>query len=212
MRQSDAHAWAEVWLAGRGWVRVDPTAAVSPARIGSSQRLQAPQGVITQALLGNVSPELALNLRAIWEAVNNRWNQSVLNYTQGKQLDLLKNIGFEAPTWEDLVYLLIASVVFTSLAAAAWTLWERRRQDPWLKMLAAACAHLQKAGVQLAPNSPPRRVAQQLMTQPGANDPQRQAIMDWLLRLEALRYGAPGDQPTDLATLQRELKQLQWPK
>jgi transglutaminase-like putative cysteine protease len=33
VRQSDAHAWAEVWLEGRGWVRVDPTAAVSPARI-----------------------------------------------------------------------------------------------------------------------------------------------------------------------------------
>ncbi len=212
VRQSDAHAWAEVWLRGRGWVRVDPTAAVLPARIGSLQRLQAPQGVITQALLGNVSPALALNLRALWEAVNNRWNQSVLNYTQGKQLDLLKNIGFEAPTWEDLVYLLIGLVVLASLGAALWTLWERHRQDPWLKMLATACARLQKAGMQLAPSSPPRSVAKQLLAQRDGQDAAVQALVDWLLRLEALRYGAPGTERSKLATLQRELKQLSWPK
>ncbi|MDB5846772.1 MAG: transglutaminase, partial [Rhodoferax sp.] len=78
VRQSDAHAWAEVWEAGRGWVRVDPTGAVSPGRIGTLQRLQAPAGVFASAI-GNVNPNLAANLRAAWEAVNNRWNQWVLN-------------------------------------------------------------------------------------------------------------------------------------
>ena len=33
VRNSDAHAWAEAWMPSRGWMRVDPTAAVSPARI-----------------------------------------------------------------------------------------------------------------------------------------------------------------------------------
>ena len=211
VRQSDAHAWAEVWLAQRGWVRVDPTAAVAPDRIGSLQRLQAPRGAIAQALLGNVSPALALNLRAVWEAVNNRWNQSVLNYTQGKQLNLLKNIGFESPSWEDLVYLLIGIVVLASLAGAGWTLWERQRQDPWLKLLATAATRLQQAGIQLDANSPPRRMAQQLVTQRGAHEPSIQAIGDWLLRLEALRYAAPDSQRTHLATLQHEFKQLRWP-
>jgi hypothetical protein len=192
-------------------VRVDPTAAVSPGRVGSLQRLRAPPGVFAQALLGNVSPQLALNLRAVWEAVNNRWNQSVLNYTQGKQLDLLKNIGFKSPTWEDLVYLLIGVVVLASLGAAAWTLWERRRQDPWLRMLATASRRLQKAGVTLTPNSPPRRIAQQLWVQRGTDDGSIQAIGDWLLRLEALRYAAQGNQRTELATLRRELQQLNWP-
>ena len=121
VRQSDAHAWAEVWLSNRGWVRVDPTAAVAPGRIGALQRLQAPRGVIADALLGNVNPALALNLRALWDAVNNSWNQSVLNYTQGKQLNLLRNIGFESPSWEDLIYLLIGIVVLASLSGAAWT-------------------------------------------------------------------------------------------
>ena len=212
VRQSDAHAWAEVWLAGQGWVRVDPTAAIAPGRIGTLQRLTTPRGVIATALLGNVSPELALNLRALWEAVNNRWNQSVLNYTQGKQLNLLRNLGFESPRWEDLVYLLTAIVVFASLVGAAWTLWERRRQDPWLRLLVKAKTRLQKAGLKLAPNSPPRAMAEQLQKQWDAKNGAVRAMADWLLRLEAQRYAPPGSQHARLVTLQREFKQLLWPK
>ena len=61
VRQSDAHAWAEVWQTGQGWVRVDPTSAVAPSRIGSLQRLQAPTGVFAGAL-GAISPDLAARL------------------------------------------------------------------------------------------------------------------------------------------------------
>ena len=212
VRQSDAHAWAEVWLSGRGWVRVDPTAAVAPGRIGSLQRLQAPRGVITEAIFGNVSPALALNLRAVWDAVNNRWNQSVLNYTQRKQLNLLKNLGFESPSWEDLIYLLIGIVVLASLGGAAWTLWERTRQDPWLRLLARVTKRLKNAGVQLAPNSPPRRMAEQLRAELGPAHPAARRIGEWLLRLEALRYAPPAARHERLAALQREFKRQPWPR
>nr|MDP2192601.1 DUF3488 and transglutaminase-like domain-containing protein [Rhodoferax sp.] len=211
VRQSDAHAWAEVWLSGRGWVRVDPTSAVAPGRIGTLQRLQSPRGVFAEALLGNVNPVIALNLRALWDAVNNGWNQWVLNYTQGKQLNLLKNIGFQSPSWEDLIYLLIGIVVLASLGGAGWTLWERSRQDPWLRLLGTAAVRLQKAGIQLAPQSPPRRMAEQLAKQLGRQNPAAMAMHDWLLRLEAQRYAPPGTHSTRLVTLQRELKQLVWP-
>ena len=36
VHQYDAHAWTEVWLAERGWVRIDPTLAVAPERIERS--------------------------------------------------------------------------------------------------------------------------------------------------------------------------------
>jgi hypothetical protein len=208
VRQSDAHAWAEVWLAGRGWVRVDPTSAVAPSRIGSLQRLLAPRGVVASALLGNVSPEFAMNMRALWEAVNNSWNQSILNYSQSKQLSLLKNLGFDSPGWEDLLYLLIGITVLASLSAAAWTLWDRSRHDPWLRLLDKAVAHLKKTGINVTPNSPPRSVAAQLARHASAAQPGAQALTDWLLRLEAQRYAAPGKQRTRLATLHDELKQL----
>jgi transglutaminase-like putative cysteine protease len=212
VRQSDAHAWAEVWLAGQGWLRVDPTAAVAPARTGSFTRLSAPRGVFASAILGQVDPRFALNLRAGWDAMNHRWNQWVLSYTQTRQLDLLKDIGFDAPSWEDLIVLLCAIVVTLSLLAAAWSAWEQQRQDPWLRLLGRARARLSRAGLTLAPHSTARQMARQVLEAAGEAEPAR-AFHDWLLRLEAWRY-AP-DEPRfaarrRLSTLQRELRRLSW--
>jgi protein-glutamine gamma-glutamyltransferase len=204
VRQSDAHAWAEVWLVGQGWVRVDPTSAVSPGRTGTVQRLLAPQSAIAQAL-GAVSPQFTLNLRASWEAMNNRWNQWVLNYTQAKQLNLLRNIGFESPGWEDLSTVLIGIIVAVSLCGAVWTLWERRQRDPWLRLLHDATHQLRRAGLGLAalPAQPtPRQLA-------AALHPAHSQIADWLLCLEACRY-APIS--TSLGTLRAQYRQLSWPK
>jgi protein-glutamine gamma-glutamyltransferase len=205
IRQSDAHAWAEVWLAGRGWVRVDPTSAVAPGRTGTFQRLQAPRGILASAL-GNAAPDLAESLRAGWEALNNSWNQWVLNYTQSKQLDMLKNLGFESPSWEDLSYVLIALIVFVALAGAAWTLWERRQHDPWLRLLARARRRLQGAGVALPDTAPPRQMATVVTARFGE---QGQRLADWLLKLEMQRYArTPAE---SLAALRREFNQLAWP-
>ena len=208
VRQSDAHAWAEVWLAGQGWVRVDPTSAVAPGRTGAFQRLAAPANVFTQAL-STVNPAFALNLRAAWDAMNNRWNQWVLNYSQAKQLDLLRNLGFESPGWEDLSYVLIALVVLVSLVGAAWTLWDRHRQDPWLRLLHQAAKHLQRAGLEPPPQAAPRQLAALVQSGALGSEPQRQALAAWLLRMEAWRY-AP-HKGAALGTLQREFRRLPWP-
>ena len=208
VRQSDAHAWTEVWYAGRGWVRVDPTSAVSPGRTGSFQRLQAPRNAVTQVLAGALSPQVALNLRAFWDAANNRWNQWVLNYSQSKQLDLLRNIGFESPSWEDLSYVLIGIIVAVSLVGAAWTLWERHRQDPWLRLLHHAQRRLARAGLTLPENTPPRHIADLLRQRL----PETTAIplAEWLLRLEAWRYaGQPNAE--SFTSLQRAFRRLPWP-
>ena len=205
VRQSDAHAWTEVWQAGAGWVRVDPTSAVAPGRTGAFQRLAAPRGVVAE-VLGNFSPSLQAQLRATWEAVNNGWNQWVLSYTQGKQLDLLKNIGFESPSWQDLSVLLFVIIVLASLAGAAWTLWERSQHDPWLRLLNRARKHLARAGIDSTPAASPRHLALQVLARQGS---QGQALHDWLMALERQRYSAASaSQPHH----QRALKQLrqQW--
>ena len=215
VRQSDAHAWAEVWLAGQGWVRVDPTAAVAPSRVGTLQRLQAPRGVLGTAI-NTLSPGLSLQLRAMWEAANNAWNQRILNYTQNKQLNLLRNLGFESPSWEDLGRVLAICLALAALFGAAWTRWERQQHDPWLRLLSQAQAHLRRMGIEHPPGTPPRTLAQRLLLSgPGQGQDTHhvQAIHDWLLRLEALRYarndtGEP--QRAGLAQLKREFKQLHW--
>ena len=206
IRQSDAHAWAEVWYEGRGWVRVDPTSSVSPGRTGAFRRLQAPQNVVGQALR-NLNPAFSLQLRATWEAVNNSWNQWVLNYTQSRQLSLLENLGFKSPRWEDLGYVLLALVVFGALSGAVWTLWERSRHDPWLRLLHRVRQRLEQAGVNLSPASGPRHMATAVTARFGQN---ARAVADWLLRLEAQRYArAPHG---SLSTLQNEFNRLPWPR
>jgi protein-glutamine gamma-glutamyltransferase len=208
VRQSDAHAWTEVWLQGQGWVRVDPTSAVSPGRTGSFQRLQAPEGAFAGAVR-TLNPTIAANLRAAWDAVNNRWNQTVLNYSQGRQLDLLKNLGFNAPSWTDLAYVLIGVLVAVSLAGAAWSYWERQQHDPWVRLLTRARTRLEQLGVDAGEQTPPRELARLAKRHFGDTD-FAQSVSLWLLRLEAQRYSPQS--PLTLATLQREFQQLAWPK
>lgn len=205
VRQSDAHAWTEVWLEGRGWVRVDPTGMVAPGRVGTLQRLAAPQGVLTGAI-NAMNPTLAAQMRAAWEALNNSWNQWVLNYTQSKQLDLLRDLGFASPSWEDLGYVLLGLIVAAALAGAAWSYWERTQHDPWLRLLGRVRRRLRRQGLEVSPHLPPRQIATLVTTKFGLN---ARPLEGWLLRLEAQRYSR--NPATDLAVLRHEYKHLAWP-
>ena len=206
IRQSDAHAWAEVWYEGRGWVRVDPTSAVAPGRTGAFQRLQAPQNVVGQALR-NLNPAFSLQLRATWEAINNSWNQWVLNYTQGKQLNLLKNIGFTSPSWHDLSYVLIGIIVLVSLVGAVWSMWERAQHDPWLQLLAKARKKLAKTGIDSTAATSPRQLAALLEKHHGS---EHADLQRWLLQLETQRYGEPKSRQ-NMKQLGQQFKALVWP-
>lgn len=206
VRQSDAHAWAEVWLEGRGWVRVDPTSSVAPGRTGTFQRLPPPRTVFGAAMDTVVDPTLAATLRNAWEAMNNGWNQWVLNYTQSKQLDLLRNLGFASPSWEDLSYLLIGIVVVLAFAGAAWSWWDRQQHDPWLRLLRRARRKLHAAGLETGSAAPPRQIANLVTTRFG---PDARGLAEWLLKLEAQRYAR--DPRANLNALRREFQQLSWP-
>ena len=228
VRQSDAHAWVEVWQAG-SWVRVDPTSAVSPQRIESFQRLATPTGAFGGAInsaLGNVWSTVGFNpliqLRSVWDAVNNTWNQKVLNYTQAKQFELLKNLGFASPSWEDLSYVIIGVLLLVSLAASAWSLWERHQHDPWLRLLATVQTRFMALGIPVSPHTPPRELAQLATLRFGAS---ASALNAWLIKLEAVRYArSPASTNTStnastssslnkskISQLQSELKRLTWP-
>jgi hypothetical protein len=184
---------------------------VAPGRIGTLERLEAPENAIGTSLIA-VSPQLRLTLRALWDATNNQWNQWVLNYGQDRQLNLLLNLGFEAPSWETASYLLIAVVVLTSLLGAAWTLWDGRRQDPWLRLLARAGARLAKGGVLLPQQCTPREMARLTLFQLGDNNAFALAMRDWLLRLEAQRYAPTQGAPERLVTLSRDLQRIPKPQ
>ncbi|MEY5098857.1 MAG: hypothetical protein RJA36_1576 [Pseudomonadota bacterium] len=207
VRQSDAHAWAEVWLEGQGWVRVDPTAAVQPARIGGLGRLRSAPGLLGGTLL-RLDPTLAARLRLAWEAVNNRWNQWVLDYSQSRQLALLERLGWSVPDWTDLVRLLAGLLAGAGLAGAAWALRQQRTLDPWLRLLQRSRRRLQRAGYDIPPEATPRQLAQALAAAgPAGGDSPR--LRGWLLELERQRYD-PGC-AASLGSLRRRWRGLDWP-
>lgn len=205
VRNADAHAWAEVWMEGRGWVRVDPTGAVSPGRVGQFQRLRAPEGAIAAAM-GTLSPGMVQTLRAVWEAVNNSWSQWVLNYSQSRQFDLLKALGFESPSWQDLSTVLGILIMIAASGGGLWTLWERSQHDPWLRLLARVRQRLAQAGLALPETLPPRSMAQQVTAHFGES---ASGVAAWLLRLEQVRYAPEPAQ--QFGALRREFNTLPWP-
>ena len=194
VRNSYAHAWAEVWFAGRGWVRVDPTAAVAPERVSASRSLRAQPGVVAGAIAA-VSPALMLQLRRTWEQVNNRWSQWVLNYSRSQQFDLLKNFGVRSPTWEDLAYLLIGLLSGASLVGAAWAWFDRHRRDPWQRLRARLLQRLDTLGIDAAAHDAPRTLATRVRRQLGAAGEAVAAQLDLLDQQRYGRHAAPLPDP-----------------
>ena len=185
VRNSNAHAWAEVWMPQRGWVRVDPTAAVAPGRVQRSQRLAPAPGLVAGAM-NTLDPALAQRLRAAWETVNNRWNQWVLNYSRGQQFDLLRKLGVQSPDWADLAQALIVLLCGVALAGALWAWWDRHRQDPWQRLQQRVGQRLQALGVAVQPHHGPRERARQVRATLGAAG---EALAQQLDALDRARYG-----------------------
>lgn len=187
VRQRNAHAWAEIWQPGEGWLRMDPTAAVAPERVQRGRSL-APRPGLMAGAVDSLSPALATRLRNAWEAVNNRWNQWVLNYSRGQQFDLLRELGFESPSWEDLAKLLIGLLCGGALAGAGWAWWDRHHQDPWQRLQARVLRRLQALGVAVAPHHPPRERAARARAALGSAGQEVAALLE---ELERQRYGGP---------------------
>jgi hypothetical protein len=188
VRNSHAHAWTEVWFEGRGWVRVDPTAAVAPERVAASRPLRPQPGAVAAALEA-VSPALLARLRATWERTNNRWNQWVLNYSRNDQFDLLQRLGFRTPDWVDLAYVLLALLTASGVAGAAWALWDRRRRDPWQRQARRIAKTLARLGIPAHAHETPRTLAERVRAALGARG---EALATALGALELLRYGRQG--------------------
>ena len=188
VRQRNAHAWAEIWQAGTGWIRIDPTAAVAPDRVQRGRSLRPPQGLVAGAM-SSMNPALADQLRRQWEGLNNRWNQWVLSYARGQQFDLMKALGFEAPSWQDLAVLLTLLLCGGALGGAVWAWWDRRRQDPWQRLQQRIQARLLLLGVTVQAHHAPRARAALVRATLGLRGG---ALADTLDALDASRYARLG--------------------
>lgn len=159
VRQSDAHAWAEVWVDGRGWVRVDPTGAVAPERIESGLEEALPDG---EFLPGEYlrSFDFLISLRDSWDAMDTAWNRFFLGYGPEMQREFVQLLGLE-PDWQSLVTVLMVVVLLMLLALAAWLVYthQPRPVDAARREWDRFCALLAREGVAPMPTEGPQDLA-----------------------------------------------------
>lgn len=203
VRQSDAHAWSEVFIGGRGWIRVDPTALSVPGRVDAGLARAVPAGAALPLLM---RPELAWlrTLRYNWEALTHQWNLQVLGYNPDRQRELLSLLGMKNADWRELASTLLATLGVFVLGLFAWMLRRMVRPDPVQSAWNRFCRKLGAKGVARSPHEGPRdyseRAARSL---PSAGEPIRRIAALYI----ALRYGA-AQPPEGTAELRRRVREL----
>jgi transglutaminase-like putative cysteine protease len=187
VRQSAAHAWDEVWIEGRGWQRIDPTAAIAPERVEKGLNPDpAADNFPAQDFQDSYSWLEDLRLRL--DAFQQFWRERILHFDQKSQLSLLSRLHIPQPDEHKLVAVLAASLSL----AMAWLTWQVRRelkfrtQDAVVRGYLRLCARLAEAGLPRAAHegaeSYAARVAA-LRPDLGA------AVIALCRRYTALRYG-----------------------
>ncbi|HEY3784969.1 MAG TPA: DUF3488 and transglutaminase-like domain-containing protein [Steroidobacteraceae bacterium] len=190
VRQSDAHSWAEVWLEGRGWARVDPTGVVEPERLRRGILDLLPNAVSAPARFVWSRPWLNAALER-WDALNAWWNERVVRFNYEDQLGVLANLGFNSPGVRQLGWVFAAALI----AWLAWIAWQLGRAPlaPMPDRLARAygrlCRKLTRAGLGRESTQGPLAYAQEIER---ARPDLAEAIRPLLMRYADLRFGASG--------------------
>ncbi len=157
IRQSEAHAWSEVWLEGRGWVRVDPTAAVAPQRVENGLEAALSEG--GEALPGRFLRGNALltQLRLAWDAANTFWNSQVVAFGEAQQRWLLERLNIGDADWEELGIALVLALVAFFASMSAYLAWRfrPRGKDALAQIYEQLCRKLARRGLPRAAHEGP---------------------------------------------------------
>jgi transglutaminase-like putative cysteine protease len=153
VRQSDAHAWAEVWLDGAGWLRVDPTSAIAASRVerGADAGANADERLVSRWQRN--TPWL-IETRLRLDALRQLWRERILLFDQDSQQHVLEWLNIPEPDGEKLVIVLAAALVLVML----WLTWQVRREtnptpkELLLRAYARLCAKLAAAGMPRLPH------------------------------------------------------------
>jgi protein-glutamine gamma-glutamyltransferase len=188
LRQSDAHAWDEVWLEGRGWVRVDPTSAIAPERVEHGLNdivtADAPQFSRWQQR----TPWFA-DLRLRLDALRLLWRERILRFDQSSQERLLELLHIPEPDGQKVALMLAACLIL----GMTWLTWQVRRElkisprDPLQRAYQRLCRRLKSAGCERMPAEGPEAYAARVsQLRPDLAAP----VMALCREYSTLRYGA----------------------
>lgn len=199
VRQADAHAWTEIWLGERGWVRMDPTAIAAPIRVDGGIAAAVPQDSALPLLMREQFDWIR-SMRHNWDAVANQWNQWVLGYNPDRQRDILNRLGVNQTDWQALAQYLFWSVASVIGLTALWLLWRFKGGDPVQKAWRRFCAKLEKKGLARDPAEGPLDYATRIAGHYTSLPDKAAAVRDIAGLYATLRYGrnAPPEQVAQL--------------
>ena len=162
VRQSDAHAWCEVWLPEKGWLRVDPTTAVAPARITGDVITALPAGE-TAGLLSFLQTgpwrKRVQGMINAWDFWNNRWNRWVMSYSANEQSSFFTFLGVEMKGSQELppilAIVLSAATLAIILAFAFFFRPNEPKQDLTAEAWLSFCRKMERIGLPRRPEQGP---------------------------------------------------------
>jgi len=212
LRQADAHAWAEVWLEGRGWTRIDPTAVVAPERLSRGVLDLMPDSLSMGERLVHGSPLLAHLLQS-WDAANAWWSERVVRFDYGAQLQLLRRLGVRSPDARHLGWAFMLALL-AWLALIGWYAGRGERgtrPDALARAYRRLCRKLARIAPARAPHQGPLSFAAAV----GAHRPDlAQEVGALLGRYAQLRYGVPhgASRAADIDSFRRAVARLSLPR
>jgi protein-glutamine gamma-glutamyltransferase len=190
VRQSDAHAWDEVWIEGRGWVRIDPTSAIAPQRVESGLTDAANADEQLASRWQRSSPWFA-GARLRLDLLREIWRERILDFDQDSQRRLLEMLRIPEPDGQKLVMVLAGAMI----AVMCWLTWQVRREldtqpkDPAARAFRRLCVKLAAAGLPRQPHEGAEAYAARVARQ----RPDLGSVVTALCRqYSTLRYAVPG--------------------
>lgn len=197
VRQQNAHAWNEVWLQGQGWVRVDPTGVVAPARIRADLATALAQPGAARPR--EKTPLEQLRLR--YDALQNQWNTWVASYDGEQQRSLLSRFGVSSNTSPAYLLTVLLLAALALLPAIAFARRAARPRDP-------ALAALYDLTLRLGLPREPGETASAYAERAAAEHPAQAGVLsDIVQTFNALRYGRETD-PNALKHLRELVRQV----
>jgi transglutaminase-like putative cysteine protease len=205
VRQSDAHAWTEVWLEATGWTRIDPTAVVAPERLSRGIFDLLPESLpVTSTFLHNSA--FLNRLDHLWDGANQWWQERVVEFNMRAQLNLLRELGIESPSWTHFAWGFAAALVLW----IAWVTLTLRRSVARTKpdRIGRAWIRATRKLARVAPARAPAEGPMEYATRVSGHRPDLAARIDALAAFYIrLRFGRDASHQ-DIAAFEREVRKL----
>jgi len=201
VRQSDAHAWAEVWLEDQGWIRVDPTSVIPTSRVEAAGDALRFASTEAPPISAEQIAWLVNGWRAVrngWDAANNAWNYWVVGFNRERQRELIRQLGLGRLNLQQLGVMLMALVAVSLTGVALLLLYRRVRVDPEVQLYLQFCRQFSKMGVLYRESETPEQFSRRVIEKRADLEQSLQPIIELYYRL---RY-----QPSAPPELRSEFK------